>query len=905
MRDRLGDLFVYDDNLKHVARFDQDGNWVGPFPDSSRREILRIEVDTRGNLMFLEKKDRLVTIHSPEGRLVAKIPSRAAGYELKKTVDIAIDPAGYIYLLDQDRAQVAVFDAFYRFVALLGPQELGNGAIGKPISLDVDASGISTSSMTRRRLLFASNRPEAGRARRERPKLRRIIAPVPAVAIAFSCLSTPVQLLGAQAAPPAQIDVVPIDDELFITLSSSFDEAREIFEDPQRQSQSIDFLSQIIDSVEQARRGNESASLELIELQQKALEYRARAFFNAGQQQGAGDDFRRLILDNPRYSLDAESLSPRVIDFFEDQKKQLVGYIAVTTEPAGARVTVNGEFLGITNFFPIEVHTGLARVDVELEGYDGWVSSDTDILPGEITPIDLVLERNSAKLPIITQPGDVEVIVDGESMGRTAGRLPPDLRSFMPEEFDVERLSAPFELNALPLGKHVIELRRECYEPVRFELDATEARDYTARIMKLEDSVGRLSITSSPDNANVFLDGDSVGTTPLTLDRVCSGEHYLEVKHPSGKYFENIVVGRDEALSFECAIRPSLAFLGLMTEPDVSERDAADIRARMEESLAGLEGMNLVNPRPAELRSIVGGDGVSALLPSSEEDSLARRDLTQKLGEELEVEAILIGFVPAQRLTKDVVLYFYGVGSPRPDSTRLNYLGSRRASDFRGRPLRPHPAAPQLDRGDQHRYSYGGSPDCGGRRSGRPLGPSGDRGRGSHRKRQRQTGRHDPRCAQGSGGHRSRGALVLSVWRGGAEQTKNLTVGSTPIEIPLNERGFMYNRTIVDLRQRMARDPEVESLAHLNLGLAFIQLGDFETALKDHLPLASLPASRGISQGTVLYYTGLAYLRLGERGDAARNFQQALQFPEASVQSNDGPKVRPLIQRHLRAMGQQ
>ena len=57
------------------------------------------------------------------------------------TVDIAIDPAGYIYLLDQDRAQVAVFDAFYRFIALLGPQELGNGAVAKPISLDVDASG--------------------------------------------------------------------------------------------------------------------------------------------------------------------------------------------------------------------------------------------------------------------------------------------------------------------------------------------------------------------------------------------------------------------------------------------------------------------------------------------------------------------------------------------------------------------------------------------------------------------------------------------------------------------------------------------------------------------------------------------------------------------------------------------
>ena len=81
-------------------------------------------------------------------------------------------------------------------------------------------------------------------------------------------------------------------------------------------------------------------------------------------------------------------------------------------------------------------------------------------------------------------------------------------------------------------------------------------------------------------------------------------------------------------------------------------------------------------------------------------------------------------------------------------------------------------------------------------------------------------------------------------------------------------------------------------------------MGDYETALKEYLPRVVLTESKGISQGTVLYYTGLAYMKLGENGEAIRNFQQALEFPEATLQSNDGPKVVPLAQRRLRELGQ-
>jgi tetratricopeptide (TPR) repeat protein len=146
-------------------------------------------------------------------------------------------------------------------------------------------------------------------------------------------------------------------------------------------------------------------------------------------------------------------------------------------------------------------------------------------------------------------------------------------------------------------------------------------------------------------------------------------------------------------------------------------------------------------------------------------------------------------------------------------------------------------------------------------------------------------------------------SLSLTLVRGGATETISVTVGTTPLEIPLNEDGFLYNKAIVDLRHRMVVEPAVAGLAGLNVALCYMQLGDYETALKEYLPQVALAETTGISQGTVLYYTALAYLRLGERAEAARIFQQALAFEGATIQSNDGPRVVPLAQRRLREAG--
>jgi tetratricopeptide (TPR) repeat protein len=148
-------------------------------------------------------------------------------------------------------------------------------------------------------------------------------------------------------------------------------------------------------------------------------------------------------------------------------------------------------------------------------------------------------------------------------------------------------------------------------------------------------------------------------------------------------------------------------------------------------------------------------------------------------------------------------------------------------------------------------------------------------------------------------------SLVLTLVKQGTSREVRVEVGQTPLEIPLNQADFLYNKAMIDLKHRMVVEPANEALARLNLALCHMELGNYEIALKEHFPLINFGEQvRGISQGTVYYYQGLSYMRLEEFEEAARMFQQALSHPEATLESNDGPRVAPLAARRLREIGQ-
>jgi hypothetical protein len=79
-----------------------------------------------------------------------------------------------------------------------------------------------------------------------------------------------------------------------------------------------------------------------------------------------------------------------------------------------------------------------------------------------------------------------------------------------------------------------------------------------------------------------------------------------------------------------------------------------------------------------------------------------------------------------------------------------------------------------------------------------------------------------------------------------------------------------------------------------------MHFSDFAAA-HEHLLKArdELPRRAGISQGTALYYLGLALERLGYRKEAGDAYRAAAASAEATLLNNDGPAVSALASRRL------
>src|SRR6185503_14513149 len=209
--------------------------------------------------------------------------------------------------------------------------------------------------------------------------------------LALVALLTPALAARAQAQSAAEVQEMSALQELMAAALNEFSGAQ--------QSRSIVQWDELVTRLEALRR-------------QAPLSPRAK-------------DFRVLIQLQPQHSLSKERVSPKVVDFFNNIKKDLVGFLAVQSKPAGAKVSLNGEFLSLTDFFPLEVLAGSYQVEVTREGYK-TETRDVTIAPKATETLEVDLVRTLARFAFVTEPAGVEIWMDGELRATTSGTLAPD-----------------------------------------------------------------------------------------------------------------------------------------------------------------------------------------------------------------------------------------------------------------------------------------------------------------------------------------------------------------------------------------------------------------------------------------------------------------------------------------------
>jgi TonB family protein len=178
------------------------------------------------------------------------------------------------------------------------------------------------------------------------------------------------------------------------------------------------------------------------------------------------------------------------------------GSLTIVTEPAGATIAISNFAPRVSPATISDLRLGHYAVSVTLAGYEP-VNMDVEVKDNETTdpgPINLV--RQTGTLELATAPPGVSFEVR------------PAAARFFAAGAAVKQGKTPATLTDLPTGEYVVIFSREGW-PNHTENAVIESKGTAHVTSKFVG--GSIEITTTPPGARVTRNGETVGTTPLTL----------------------------------------------------------------------------------------------------------------------------------------------------------------------------------------------------------------------------------------------------------------------------------------------------------------------------------------------------------------------------------------------------
>lgn len=190
-------------------------------------------------------------------------------------------------------------------------------------------------------------------------------------------------------------------------------------------------------------------------------------------------------------------------------KPQLVpawAEVTVSSEPAGARLLVDGEERGVTPL-TTQIMAGNHPVELQLEGFKPW-TTDVQVKANEplsLGPVRLGLP--DGKLALRSDPSGASVSVGGVYRGQT-----------------------PVSLELRPDIAHNVVLTLPGYEAVTREVFLTAGENRTLSVA-LSGVFGEVTVQVQPADAQLFVDGKPAGAANQKL-RLVATTHDVEIRKP-------------------------------------------------------------------------------------------------------------------------------------------------------------------------------------------------------------------------------------------------------------------------------------------------------------------------------------------------------------------------------------
>lgn len=192
----------------------------------------------------------------------------------------------------------------------------------------------------------------------------------------------------------------------------------------------------------------------------------------------------------------------------ELELQMLPGLLSIESEPTGASVRIDGETVGQTPLRDLPVEAGTRRIAVEAERYlplEQELEVTGRNIPQQLT---LALAPGWAEVAVDSLPRGASILVDGEALGET-----PALLEVMG-------------------GERQLILQLAGFADARQTLVINPGEPLQLGVIELAPAAGVLELASVPSGANVTLDGEFQGQTPLTLELSPGKPHRLAVFKP-------------------------------------------------------------------------------------------------------------------------------------------------------------------------------------------------------------------------------------------------------------------------------------------------------------------------------------------------------------------------------------
>ena len=194
------------------------------------------------------------------------------------------------------------------------------------------------------------------------------------------------------------------------------------------------------------------------------------------------------------------------------------GALYILSSPSNADLMLDGVYKGRNPLTLNNLAATTHILQLDHAGYYDWKSNvevpagGTKTVSGTLNPIPA---SNTGWIYVSSSPGGAAVTLDGNSIGQTP-------------------FSGSLKLDTVQNGDHTIALSLSGYRPftTTTRVLANTVSEVSA-ILKPGTPVsakGGLSVSSEPTGANVFLDNNFIGISPLTLNDVSTGSHVITFK---------------------------------------------------------------------------------------------------------------------------------------------------------------------------------------------------------------------------------------------------------------------------------------------------------------------------------------------------------------------------------------